>query len=403
MSIVDYGNLTEGDKLIKSMHRVGPLGNSLQRILESFQHQFDQVFAVVETVVTESIQINHAVGTDLDGLAKILDTIRIGAESDESLRLKAQTKVANFNAVTVDGLVTVFTNMVGRPPIISEAFDTKVYVSGQTSDPTPGGRFSVIFNVPFTTVFEDCTIPTVQGNYVEVMGSIATDSTTVVSATTGVGSGDTTIYVASINDFPLNHGEIKIGSEYIFYGEALTSPPRLEHCVRGMYDSIPASHATNSPITEATTLAWEAENLHVVFDYAITDRIYLTKVYDPGRPIAVRYKTDVELTEADIIASIESLKRMGYELAAAGIRLDISIGIILASYYMQTMEGLEVTDGVGIDKLGERHFESITMPSESGPFAAPADWDSCYWDGTFWDMTAGQVSGSYYLWIQGHS
>ena len=394
-----YEDLPREEKVIELVHFPSRLGPGLDQILKSMERQFENLNIEFEDIINDSFQLDNALGSDLDKLGAIHDFKRWSDNTDEEYRTLLKSFVANFQTVTVDAIQDLFERVTGRRPYIVEGFSTNVQLVG-TTDPVPAedkGRFEVIFEIPRAIVHEQ--LPIESGGTHVVLGhsNIVSEDTTAVSDTTAVTSGDTTIYAGSVTGFNATGGKIIIEDEWIKYTEALSTPDRFTGCVRGIFETVAASHNTATLITEGLTNAFPSGELKTIFDSRIGQNVYVKDgPYEIGTKIDTEYQVTVEEdfnTLEEIVAAIDIFEVMGMEYKAAGVIVSFAMGVIIQSWFQEAYEALTLSD---LFQVILDWAETFTPPTFDGIFFNQGEWDKGAWNACAWDSDM-TPSGDYYL------
>ncbi len=386
-----YEDLNESEKLLQTVHFPSKTGPNLTALLESIQHQMDKLILYAASITRDTFQVSTGLSDNLDKTAAILDVVRFTGESDEEFRTRILGTVSTFETVTVDSILNIYEVLLGKRPTIWESFSTKVYQSGESSEDL-GGSFNVTFEVPITMRSEPLRVASGGTSVIASDDTIITPYTTAVSETTSVANETftTTLYVDSSANFP-DWGELFIENEWIRYGSKQTSPHAFLNCIRGVYDSIPASHATDIPITEGSTKVFlEGTNQNVYSSQTDQTIFIIGGPYDWDTYFNVQYKIANEYEEEfdtteELLAAIDQLKVIGYDFKAAGINAKIEAGPLLTSWFQNSSEGLIIIDSLslGADQIHFLDFFVWDAIPDTVVFYE-ADWDDAVWDAAIW-------------------
>lgn len=273
----------------------------------------------------------------------------------------------------------------------------------------------MIFEVPRNVVHERLKVQP-SGTYVIIGHSadqLVSPQITAVSETTSVSTDNTTIYVQSVNGFE-NFGRIKIDAEWISYTSRNTSSVAFEGCARGLWDTVPDTHAFSVEVAEGVMFAWREGVNDMIYDYGDGRNVYLKGgPYDEWTLIDLEYKiTDLnpdydELSE--IIEAIGEFRTIGLEYKAAGIRADFEIGLVFYEWWQGSEEALTLIEEsfrteIDTNPNSEAFQEDLPMPGFAGAFTI-SHWDDAtygVWDKGLWSIPGTEVSGVYNLEIKGH-
>jgi len=410
-----YEDLTVKERLVRSMHLERKIGPALEGTLKSLENQFDQLVFGAINIIRDSRAVDNASGDDITDIAKIYDIHRRSAESDEALSTRVQLFPTTYETLTVDAIQDLFEGITGRRPYVYEGFTTRIYRSGDPTETGEAGRFAMLFEVPRNVAHERLKVQPA-GTYVILThseDSLVVPVTTVVSATTAVAVGHTTIYVQSVNGFE-DAGKIKIDTEWIRYASRNTTSISFEGCDRGMWQTVPENHSTEAPVEEGTVFAWPQGTNNMVYDYRDGNYVYLKDgPYDEWTLFDLEYKiTDLDAdydTLVELIEGIKEFRTIGLDYKAAGIRADFDIGMVFQEWWQGSDEVLTMLEEsfqteIDANPDSAAFQEELPMPSFSGVFILSYWDDATYgvWDKALWSTPGTETSGAYNLEIKGH-
>jgi len=410
-----YEDLTDNERLTRSMHLERKIGPALTGLLKSMEHQLDQMVLSAIDIVRDSHAVELAVGPDLDNIGSIYGIHRRGSETDEDLSARIQSFPTTYETLTVDAIQDLFEGITGRRPYVYEGFSTRVYRSGDPTESGDAGRFTMLFEVPRNIVHENLKVQP-SGTYVIISHSadqLVSATDTLVSATTTAYSTHTTIYAQSVAGFE-DSGKIKIGTEWIRYGSLNTTAISFEDCDRGLWDTAPETHSTGAPVVEGVMFAWREGTNNMIYDYGNGRNIYLTGgPYDEWTRIDMEYKiTDLDSDYdeiSEIIEAIGEFRAVGLEYKAAGVRADFEVGLIFQEWWQGTEEALTMIEEsfkteIDANPDSEAFQEDLPMPDFTGVFTISYWDDATYgiWDKALWSIPGTEISGAYNLEIKGH-
>ena len=410
-----YEDLTENERLTRSMHLERKIGPALTGLLKSMEHQLDQMVLSAIDIVRDSHSVDLAVGPDLDNIGSIYNIHRRGSETDEDLSARIQLFPTTYETLTVDAIQDLFEGITGRRPYVYEGFSTRVYRSGDSTEMGEAGMFTMLFEVPRNVAHEQLKVQP-SGTYVILThssDSLVTPQNTAVSTDTAVAIDDTTVYVQSVDGFE-DTGKIKIDTEWIRYGSRNTTAVSFENCDRGMWQTEPEIHSTEAPVEEGVIFAWPIGTNDMVYDYRDGNYVYLKDgPYDEWTLFDMEYKiTDIDVDYDSLVELIEGIKEfrtIGLEYKAAGIRADFEIGMVFQEWWQgsdEVLEMLEEAFQIEIDANPDSAAfqEQFDMPAFAGVFTL-SYWDDAThgrWDKALWSTPGTESSGAYNLEIKGH-
>ena len=392
-----YEDLTDAEKLVNSTHFPGKTGPTLKRVMDAIQHQLDNLILSAGALVKDSFQLNNSWGIDVTEVGDILDVVRFVNETDEAYRNRVIVAAATFETVTVDAILDLYENLIGKRPTIQEAFRTKVFQSGDPPGADEGGKFSVVFEIPITKRSESLRVASDRTSVIASDDSIVSPYT--ASLSTNINTTTSTVPVGSTANFA-DWGELFIDNEWVSYSTKASDS--FGGCIRGLYDSVPATHATNNVVIEGTTKVFLRDTNNAVFSTNTDDQ---TRIGVSGGPydwdtyFDVQYKiTDDDLKEefdtpAELGAALDQLQVIGYDFKAAGINASIFMGSVLSSWFQAEQEVLVITDSLSLD-ASEIHFLDFFVWSatpdkiayfESAWDDADYEWDGTLWTQAYWD------------------
>ena len=286
-----YEDLTEEEKLIQSTHFSSKTGPTLLRTLAAIQSQLDNLVVNAAQVLKESFQVSTALADDLSNVGNMLNVVRLANEPDDDYRNRVITEAATFETVTVEAILSLYESLVGKRPTIYEPFKTKIYQSGEPTDPDEGGTFRVMFEVPTSVRSESLRVAADKTSVIVTDDTIVSPYTTSMS--TNVNDSTTIIPIDDPTNFP-DWGELMIENEWVSYASKDTDS--FDGCVRGLYDSVPASHATSTVVVEGSTKVFlQHTNTQVYSSQTGTTVLITGGPYDWDTYFDVRYK----ITNAD--------------------------------------------------------------------------------------------------------
>lgn len=112
-------------------HAVIDSKNTASLMLKAIEHQLDDVIEnAIIPMLKRSTQVNHALGDDLELLAKLFGLVRFHQEDDEAFRGRISSYVPTLEKITHQGIKNLFYYLSGRDPIIQEQFETIIYRPG---------------------------------------------------------------------------------------------------------------------------------------------------------------------------------------------------------------------------------------------------------------------------------
>ena len=406
-----YEDLVDSEKLKGLMHLPSKTGPILTRLLEVIQTYLDDLAFNYLPMVKECMQIPNALGNDIDLLGELLDISRLSSEDDEDLRTRVMTTAETFETVTKDAILDLFHTLLGKEPYLTEPFVTTVFESGTPQVNHEGGKFSLLFEIPISVKSEHLRIDE-GGDTITVSDpTIVPPEVDAVSTTTGITTTDTTIYAQDVSEFPDN-GELIIDDEWIRYTSKQTSPAAFLTCTRGLYDTVPATHVTDTAITEGSIKVFVAGTNEQVFDYqsGTSQVIYLKNNPYPWDsyfdlnyrirgseedvpPGTVKKEFD---TVAELVGAISQLRAIGFDFKAAGVYADISVGLPFREWFQDSEETITITDDYGLGVEGIFFPEYILpVPTPDTMVFYESQWDSSSWDKGLW--TRGYWNGSSFV------
>lgn len=415
-----YENLEANEKLLGTIHFPGKTGPRFEEVLKAIQHQLDNLILSAADLVKDSFQISAAVSGDLDEIGEFLGLVRLSAENDNAYRQRIETTASTFETVTKDAILDLFEEFLGKRPYFYESFRTKVLTSGETTE-NLGGEFTLIFEIPITLKSEQLRVASGGTSVIVTDETIETPETTAVSDTTSVATNDTTIYVASVDNFP-SWGEIIIDDEWVSYGSTQTSPAAFLDCVRGLYTTDPATHNTATDVTEGCTKVFLEGTNTIIYESQDGTTLYVSGgAYDWDTYFDVQYRISGEGlkeefdTAEEIGAALDQLRAVGFDYKAAGIKANISMGLVLRSWFQASREVVSITDSLSMDVSEIWFLEYFTWsaaPDRIVFFESAWDdsnyqwdktlWTQAYWDGDSWERIDGP-KGWYNVEISAHT
>lgn len=393
-----YEDLTDAEKLVNSTHFPGKMGPHIKRVLEALQHQLDNLTLTAASVINSSSQIDNSWGEDVGKVGNILDVVRFVNESDEDYRNRVIVEAATFETVTVDSILRLYEVLLGQQPTIEEPFVTKVYQSGDVVEGDEGGVFTVLFDVEMTKRSERLRVAAYGTSVVVTDDTIVSPSTTAVSSTTSVASETftTTLYVWNVTNFP-DWGELMIEDEWITYDSKQTSPHAFLNCVRGLYDSVPAAHSTDTIIVEGSTKVFLYRTPTAIYSSQSGTTIYLKggpydwdTYLDVQYKITNQYKTEFD-TPQELGAALNQLQVIGYDFKAAGINANIIVGYTFRSWFSLFREEITMSDWYKIiaDHISFPDTLDFGTPPDTQAFFESewdvSDWDTGLWAQAYWN------------------
>lgn len=402
-----YEDLEDGEKLFAAVHFPGKTGPRFERVLKAIQHQLDNLVLSAVDVLKDSFQISASVSGDLDEIGGFLDLIRISGESDDLFRARIETMASTFETVTKDAILDLFEGILGKRPYFQEEFRTKVYRSGDVTEDL-GGEFTLTFEIPILLKSEKLRVASGGTSVIVTDETIEVPYTTALSTNIASEVFTTTLLVTSVGSFS-SWGEIIIDDEWVSYGDIQTSPAAFLNCNRGLYATDPATHNTAADVTEGCTKVFLEGTTNIVYESQSGTVLYLSGgPYDWDTYLNVQYRiSDIGLktefdTPDEIGAALDQLRAIGFDFKAAGIKANISMGIIIRSWFQASREVLTLTDSLSLE-ASEIHFLDFfiwsTTPDiivffESAWDDSDYEWDKTLWTQAYWDGDSWERFGS---------
>lgn len=415
-----YERLTDDEKLLRLTHFPGKTGPRLERLLTALQHQLDSLVLDAGVLVKRAFQITSCHGDDLEQVGSFLDIARFAEENDSELRDRISIAASTFETVTKDAILDLFEGLIGKRPYFEEPFHTRLYQSGDVIDSDSGGEFTLMFDLPVTVMSEKIRVASGGTSVIVADETIVSPTTVAVSGTTA-GSSDTTIYTSSVEGFPA-YGEIAIEDEWVSYGSTQTSPAAFLTCVRGLYTTVPATHDIGTTVIEGCNKAFIEGTNEQVYNSQSSTTIFLSGgPYNWDTYFDVQYRItgsgikDEFDEEHELAAAVDHMRAIGFDYKAAGIRANISVGLVLRSWFQANREVITITDSLSL-LADEIHFPELftwaATPARSVFYESEWDnanyhwdktvWTQAYWDGEQW-VRQGGTKDWYRLEITAHT
>lgn len=149
-----------------------PQENTMAFLASVVENYFSQFIDTIIVRSHETTQIDNAYGFDLDLIGRFFNTPRYGSpdptlvESDDNYRNRLLAIITANIDPTIDGISDMFETVSGLRPVITEAFQTKVYSVGEAkSSPRHLAEFDIRFSIDITKRFET-TRMNIEGNTV---------------------------------------------------------------------------------------------------------------------------------------------------------------------------------------------------------------------------------------------
>jgi hypothetical protein len=132
-----------------------PKSSTLGYIKEMLDHYFNTVDDVELPLIRDAIDVDVAVGSDIDNIGAWFGINRLTNEKDTVYRGKVKGVISARLYPTVDGIQDLFESIIGLRPHIIEDFETLVLLPGQSRDPNElTGQLTMEISIDVTEVFE---------------------------------------------------------------------------------------------------------------------------------------------------------------------------------------------------------------------------------------------------------
>lgn len=133
--------------------------STLGYIKEMLDHYFNTIDDVELPLIRDSIDVDAAVGGDLDKLGSWFGLNRLTNEKDTIYRSKLNGIISARLYPTVDGIQDLFESIIGLRPHIIEDFETLILSPGGSRDPNElTGELTLEISIDVTDVFETLKI-----------------------------------------------------------------------------------------------------------------------------------------------------------------------------------------------------------------------------------------------------